>query len=128
MWNMNIPYAAFEDGPDKGFRNVGKTQSDAGEIPKRTYTIFRTRQKFEIKNLSIVLLVVGINTCLLFSKDAKYYCAAHENEYANEIQRLGSVHVICELFFLEMYILGIVNLPPLAHRPFILSYLPPLRI
>jgi hypothetical protein len=26
-----------EDGPDRGFRNVGKTQSDAGEIPKRTY-------------------------------------------------------------------------------------------
>jgi hypothetical protein len=24
--------------PDRGFRNVGKTQSDAGQIPKRTYT------------------------------------------------------------------------------------------
>jgi hypothetical protein len=24
-------------------------QSDAGEIPKRTYTISRTRRKFEIK-------------------------------------------------------------------------------
>ena len=29
----------FEDGTDRGFRNVGKPQSDAGEIPKRTYTI-----------------------------------------------------------------------------------------
>jgi hypothetical protein len=37
MWN--IPHPAFEDGPDKGFRNVGKKQSDGGEIPKRTYTI-----------------------------------------------------------------------------------------
>jgi hypothetical protein len=48
MWNIAHP--AFEDEPDGGFRNVGKTQSDAGEIPKRTHTIFKTRQKFEIKN------------------------------------------------------------------------------
>jgi hypothetical protein len=49
-WMWNIPHPAFEDGPDREFRNVGKTQSDAGEIPKRTYTIFKTRRKFEIKN------------------------------------------------------------------------------
>jgi hypothetical protein len=30
---------AFEDGTDTGFRNVGQLQFDAGEIPKRTYTI-----------------------------------------------------------------------------------------
>jgi hypothetical protein len=36
----HIPHPAFEGGPDIGFRNVGKTQSDAGEIPKRTYTKF----------------------------------------------------------------------------------------
>jgi hypothetical protein len=41
---------AFEDGPDRGFQNVGTTHSDAGEIPKRKYTRFRTRRKFEIKN------------------------------------------------------------------------------
>jgi hypothetical protein len=46
MWSMKFilhtlySTRAFEDGPDRGFRNVGKTQSDAGEIPKRTYTIF----------------------------------------------------------------------------------------
>jgi hypothetical protein len=34
--------SAFEDGPDRGFRNVGTTHSDAGEIPKRKYTTFRT--------------------------------------------------------------------------------------
>jgi hypothetical protein len=33
------------------FRNVGKSQSDAGEILKRTNTIFKTRRKFEIKNV-----------------------------------------------------------------------------
>jgi hypothetical protein len=34
------PHRAFEDGPDRWFRNVGKTKSDVGEIPKRTYTTF----------------------------------------------------------------------------------------
>jgi hypothetical protein len=33
-------HQAFEDGTDRGFRNVGKPQSDAGEIPQRTYTIY----------------------------------------------------------------------------------------
>jgi len=34
------------------FRNVGKPQSDAGEIPKRIHTFrFKTRRKFEIKNI-----------------------------------------------------------------------------
>jgi len=31
-------FKGFEDGTDRGFRNVFKPQSDAGEIPKRTYT------------------------------------------------------------------------------------------
>jgi hypothetical protein len=31
-------HRAFEDGPDRVFRNVDKTQSDPGGIPKRTYT------------------------------------------------------------------------------------------
>jgi hypothetical protein len=30
---------AFEDGTDTGFRNVGKLHIDAGDIPKRTYTL-----------------------------------------------------------------------------------------
>jgi hypothetical protein len=42
-FTLNIPHPAFEDGPDRGFQNVEKPQSDAGEIPKRTYTIFKTR-------------------------------------------------------------------------------------
>ena len=40
---------ALEDGTDRGFRNVGKPQSAAGEIPKRIHTIFKTRRKSEIK-------------------------------------------------------------------------------
>jgi hypothetical protein len=34
-------HPAFEDGTDRRFRNVGKSQSDAGEIPKRIHTIFK---------------------------------------------------------------------------------------
>jgi hypothetical protein len=30
---------AFEDGTDTWFRNVGTVHIDAGEIPKRTFTI-----------------------------------------------------------------------------------------
>ena len=38
-----------------GFRNVGKLHIDAGEIPKRTYTIFKSRRKLEIHKRSICL-------------------------------------------------------------------------
>jgi hypothetical protein len=34
---------AFEDGTDTGFRNVGKLYIEAGDIPKRTYTLFKPR-------------------------------------------------------------------------------------
>jgi hypothetical protein len=39
---------AFKDGTDTRFRNVGKLRIDAGEIPKRTYTLFKSRRKLEI--------------------------------------------------------------------------------
>ena len=48
------PYSlppAFEDGTDTGFRNVGQLQFDAGEIPKRTFSIFKSRRKSEIKKI-----------------------------------------------------------------------------
>jgi len=37
------------------FRNVGIYNSDAGELPKRKYNIFRTRRKFEIKKPKILI-------------------------------------------------------------------------
>jgi hypothetical protein len=40
---------AYEDETDRVFRNVGTHISDAGELPKRKHTAFRTRRKFEIK-------------------------------------------------------------------------------
>jgi hypothetical protein len=52
MLTLHTLLPAFEDGTDRGFQNVGKPQSDAGEILKRTYTIFKTWRKFEIKNQS----------------------------------------------------------------------------
>jgi hypothetical protein len=42
---------AYGDGTDRVFRNVGIQTSDAGELPRRKHTTFRTRRKFEIKNL-----------------------------------------------------------------------------
>ena len=44
-------HPAFEDGTDTGFRNVGQLQFDAGEVPKRKYTIFKSRRKSEIKKM-----------------------------------------------------------------------------
>ena len=37
---LHTLHPALEDGNDRGFRNVGKPQSDAGEIPKRIHTLF----------------------------------------------------------------------------------------
>ena len=48
FWNpVSVPsskagctvHPAFEDGTDTGFRNVGQLYLDAGEIPRRKYTI-----------------------------------------------------------------------------------------
>ena len=42
-------HLAFEDGTDTGFRNVGQPQFDAGEIPRRKYTInWELIQGFEL--------------------------------------------------------------------------------
>ena len=38
--SMSSLHPAFEDGTDTGFRNVGQLQFDAGEIPKRIYTVY----------------------------------------------------------------------------------------
>ena len=55
VWSiLHTLHPALEDGNDRGFRNVGKPQSDTGEIPKRIHTRFKTRQKFEIKNTYVL--------------------------------------------------------------------------
>ena len=54
FWNtLSVPSSylrAYDGGTDRVFRNVGIYNSDAGELPKRKHNIFRTRQKFEIKD------------------------------------------------------------------------------
>ena len=46
-------HPALEDGTDRGFRNVGKLQSDAGEIPKRIHTIVYFTIKFKHQQLAL---------------------------------------------------------------------------
>jgi len=53
---LHTSHPAYEDGTDRAFRNVGIQQSDAGEMPKRIHTRFKTRRKFEIKNLEVIAL------------------------------------------------------------------------
>jgi len=51
---------AYEDGTDRGFRNVGYQSSDAGELPKRKHVTYRTRRKLKIKNFVIVLFLFRV--------------------------------------------------------------------
>ena len=53
--------SAYEDGTDRVFGNVSIQNSDAGELPRREHTTYRTRRKFEIKrNFLFILLKVLI--------------------------------------------------------------------
>ena len=56
LFTLHTLHPALEDGTDRGFRNVGKPQSDAGEIPKRIHTKFKTRRKFEIRKTNYILI------------------------------------------------------------------------
>jgi hypothetical protein len=47
---------AFEDGTDRRFRNVGKPQYDAGEIPGRTYTKWYNFQQILIEHKTCVCM------------------------------------------------------------------------
>jgi hypothetical protein len=57
LCQFHLLHPAFEDGTDRGFRNVGKSQSDAGEIPRRIHRIFKARRKFEIKDFQILRVI-----------------------------------------------------------------------
>ena len=66
----------FIPGPGfaRGFRNVGKPKSDAGEIPKRIHTIFKTRRKFEIKNAVFMTYIslIGLESQQQAGQPEKY--------------------------------------------------------
>jgi len=40
---VGVHLPAYEDGTDRVFRNVGIQNSDAGELPRRKHTTYRTR-------------------------------------------------------------------------------------
>jgi len=51
------PHPAFEDGTDRGFRNVGKLQSDAGEIPPpQKVHILYSRHGESLKSRNIIYI------------------------------------------------------------------------
>jgi hypothetical protein len=62
-YQFHTLHPALEDGTDRGFRNVGKQQSHAGEIPKRIHAIFKIRRKFEIKKLTFIYTKLKLKTC-----------------------------------------------------------------
>ena len=41
LQGLGVKYSALEDGTDRGVRNVGKTQLDVVETPKRIHTSYR---------------------------------------------------------------------------------------
>ena len=47
---MKAPPPTYEYRTDRGFRNVGYQNSDAGELPKRKHITYRTQRKLKIKN------------------------------------------------------------------------------
>ena len=83
---LQIP--AYEDGTDRVFRNVGICNSDVGELPRRKHTIYRTRRKFEIKNISYLLILHRKNS--------------YENASQCYVQHIRSLHVLF-LFTLRIW-------------------------
>ena len=78
---LHTLHPALEDGTDRGFRNVGKLQSDAGEIPKRIHTRFKTRRKFEIKNT--LSFVTSVRQSVRIENLGSHWTNFHEIWYVN---------------------------------------------
>jgi hypothetical protein len=75
---LNTLHPAFEDGTDRGFRNVGKSQSDAGEIPKRTHTT---------TGLFVYILVVS-DVCELRKEGERTEMATYGLNIAGKLREL----------------------------------------
>jgi len=73
------PHPAFEDGTDRGFWNVGKPQSDAREIPKRTYTSTEYIFVSGLKNL-VILIVLNSRIFLFFRKGTASFISSQMSE------------------------------------------------
>ena len=70
---------AFEDGTDTGFRNVGQLQIDAGEIPKRTFTI-------SVIILFNILLTVHLNIFISYYQTT--WCIKFYNKFISSLYML----------------------------------------
>ena len=80
LFILHTLHPALEDGTNRGFRNVGKPQSDAGEIPKRIHTRFKTRRKFEIRIVKILRpkALISLNLSLRTAQmSAVWKCTSH---------------------------------------------------
>ena len=53
---------AQDDGTDTEFRNFGLYTSDAGEIPKRILTAFRTPRKLENYHKIILFVIIPMKS------------------------------------------------------------------
>jgi hypothetical protein len=65
---------AFEDGTDRRFRNVGKPLYDAGEIPRRTYTIKKTNFWYINGSLNEKLKCLFFIFFIHFYSNSQTYC------------------------------------------------------
>ena len=113
-WKMEL-----EDGNDRGFRNVGKPQSDAGEIPKRihtklsssystrsvpavTYTLLYSTLHFFHPFLRPAYALVSMGPCLVIS--LLYMLAADGTQYrlANALldscRWMKTTRTVCRLY------------------------------
>jgi len=110
---LHTLHPALEDGTDRGFRNVGKLKSDAGEIPKRIHTIFKTRRKSEIKSrLTSPLPLWAFKACsvVIFGSTLTDNMGVYGNMYRYEC-RLICMHVrICCVFVCRICIRIIMHL------------------
>ena len=59
--------SAYEGGTDRVFQNVGIQNLDAGELPRRKHTTYRTQRKFVIKNRTVLFLLRGVGYMELHS-------------------------------------------------------------
>ena len=96
---------ALEDGTDRGFRNVGKPQSDAGEIPKRIHTKFSVISRsvlLRMRNISDRICKENQNTLLysvpIFENRADYEkTLKKKNCTAGQATDDNTAHVHCML-------------------------------
>jgi hypothetical protein len=100
LQRLDVENPAFEDGTDRGFRNVGKPQSDTGEISKRTYTMkFLYIRKWSNRHLwNCMLIAFMIHMCHLLHSVQYDSCVTYYTQ-CSMIQEvpMGWIHILAEV-------------------------------